>query len=75
MAALRHELELNLIGIDAGTIYAGDPEAAIAAISVAFDVATRAAHQLYRGVADAQTAVNAAHYAGPDSDESDEELS
>ena len=75
MGALRHELELNLIGIDAGTTYAGDPEAAIEAVSFALEVATRAAHQLYRGLADAQAAINAAHYAGPDSDEPDEELS
>ena len=74
-AAMRHELELNLIGIDAGTTYAGNPEAAIEAASVALDVATRGAEQLYRGVADTQAAINAAHYAGPDSDEPDEELS
>lgn len=73
-AALRNELELNLIGIDAGTTYADDPEAAIEAASIALDVATRAAEQMYRGVADAQAAIASAHYAGPDSDEPDEQL-
>lgn len=29
---------------------------------------------MYRGIADAQTAINAAAYGGPDSDEPDEEL-
>jgi hypothetical protein len=74
ITALRHELELNLIAIDCGTKYEGDPDAAVEAASVALERATQAAHQMYRGIADAQNAINAAAYAGPDSDEPDEEL-
>ncbi len=75
MAALRNELELNLIGIDAGTTYVDDPEGAVEAASIALDVATRAAEQMYRGAADAQAAITSAHYTGPGSDEPDEQLS
>ena len=73
MEALRHELELNLIAIDRGTTYGGDPGAAVEAVSVALERATQAAHQMYRGIADAQSALTAAAYAGPDSDEPDED--
>ena len=72
MEALRHELELNLIVIDRGTTYDGKPAAAIEAVSVALERATQAAHQMYRGIADAQSALSAAAYVGPDSDEPDE---
>jgi hypothetical protein len=74
ISALRHELDLNLITIDRGTKYEGDPAAAVEAASVALEHATQAAHQMYRGIADAQKAINAAAYGGPDSDLSDEEL-
>lgn len=74
MEGLRAELELNLIRMDQGSRYEGKPAVAVDAASVALERATQAAHQMYRGIADAQSALNAAAYGGPDSDELDEEL-
>lgn len=74
IAALRHELECNLIAIDRGTRYDGDPAAAVEAASVALERATQAAWQLHSAVAAAQVAINAAAYAGPDTDEPDEPI-
>ncbi len=68
IAALRHELALNLISIDRGTTYEGDPAGAVQAASMALERASQAAQQMYQGVADAQNAIAAA-YAGPDFDE------
>lgn len=50
----------------------GTPVAAIEAVSAALERATQAAHQMCRGIADAQSALSAAAYSGPDSDEPDE---
>lgn len=69
IAALRGELEANLIAIDRGSTYDGDPAAAIKAASVALERAITAAHQMYQGIADAQTAINAAAYGGSEPDE------
>lgn len=68
MEGLRGELELNLIQMDRGSTYENDPAAAVDAASVALERATQAAHQMYQGLADAQSAINAAAYAGPDSE-------
>ncbi len=65
----RHQLEEGHIGIDYGSRYADNPAAAIEAASVALERATQAAHQMYRGLADAQNAINADSYTGPDLDE------
>lgn len=56
------------------TALAGDPDGAVEAASVALGRAGQAAHQMLRGISDAQTAINATAYASPDSDEDDEEL-
>jgi hypothetical protein len=65
-ASLRTQLELGHIGIDHGTRFADNPAAAIEAASTALASATHAAHRMYRGLADAQTAINAASYTGLD---------
>lgn len=72
-AALRREVELKLIKVDPGTTYDGDPAAAIEAASIALEHAIQAAHRMYRGIADAQSAINAVAYAGVDPDD-DEQL-
>lgn len=60
IAALPHELELDLIAIDRGTTtYGGDPGAVVAAASGAREWATQAAHQMHRRITDAQDAVSA----------------
>jgi hypothetical protein len=65
-ASLRAQLEQGHIGIDQGTSYADNPAAAIEAASTALASATQTAHRLYSGLADAQTAISAASYTGPD---------
>jgi hypothetical protein len=66
IAALRDQLEQGHITIDRGTEWDGHPAGAVAAASAALERASQAAHQMYRGIADAQTAINAAAYIGPD---------
>ena len=66
IAALRGLHDQGLIAIDAGTEFAGDPAAAVETASIALEHATQAAQQMYRGIADAQNAINAAAYTGPD---------
>jgi hypothetical protein len=65
-ASQRAQLEQAHIGIDHGTSYADNQAAAIQAASTALASATHAAHRMYRGLVDAQTAINAASYTGPD---------
>jgi hypothetical protein len=65
-ASLRAQLEQGHIAIDHGTTYAGNPQAAIDAASMARDSATQAARHIYRALAAAQNATNAASYTGPD---------
>jgi len=69
IAALRGELAAGLIAIDRGSTYDGDPAAAVEAASAALERAAAAAHRMYQGIADAQTAINAAAYGGSESDE------
>jgi hypothetical protein len=64
--ALELELRRSRIRIDPSTRYADDPGAAVDAARVALRQAITAAHTVYRGVADAQTAINAAAYNAPD---------
>jgi len=64
-AALEAELRRDRIRIDPGTRYSDDPAAAIDAARAALQRAITAARKLYRGVADAQTAINAAAYNPP----------
>jgi hypothetical protein len=66
MSSLRDALEQGHVGIDRGEQYEGHPELAIEAVSVAMEKATQAVHQMYRGVANAQSVVARAHYTGPD---------
>jgi hypothetical protein len=68
VAALQHEVELNLIRIDPGTEYEDRPEAAVEAAVGALDGAVVAALVVAQSVADAQNAIARAAYAGPDSD-------
>lgn len=63
-SSLRAQLEQGHIEIDYGTAYAGSPEAAIAGASAALVRATQDARHLYRALATAQNAINAASYAG-----------
>jgi hypothetical protein len=65
MSAIRAAAEAGHIGTDPGSRYDGDPAAAVGAASVALERAIVAAQQLSTAVADAQRAINAAHYAGP----------
>jgi hypothetical protein len=69
IAALRHEADCNLIKIDEGSKFDGDPQAAVEAASVALGSATQAAQQMYWSVAEAQGDIASAAYAGPDSDD------
>lgn len=62
------QLGKGLIRIDRGTRYENHPEAAVAAAEEALNRAQQAAKQMYRGIADAQSAINAAAYGGPASD-------
>lgn len=64
-AAVRHELEQNLVKTDPGTTFAEDPAAAVATVTEALERASEAAHQLYRNLDDAHNALSAASYAGP----------
>jgi hypothetical protein len=68
VAALQHEVELNLIRIDPGTEYDDRPEAAVEAATEALDRAVVAALVVAQSVADAQNAIARAAYAGPESD-------
>jgi len=67
--AVRGQLDQGHIKIDPGTEWEDDPAGAVEAASVGLEHATQAAHQMYRGITDAQNAINRAAYAGPDSDE------
>lgn len=67
--ALQHELDRDLIAMDRGSKYEGHPEQAVAAAHEALDRAGQAAQQVYRGVADAQNAINAAAYGGASVDD------
>jgi len=67
--ALRGQLDQGHLKIDPGTEWADDPAGAVEAVSVGLEHATQAARQVYRGITDAQGAINRAGYAGPDSDE------
>jgi hypothetical protein len=64
--SLLAQLEQGHIEIDYGTAYAGNPEAAVAAASVALERSNQAARQLSRALGDPQNAISAASYAGPD---------
>jgi hypothetical protein len=68
IAALRQQQDEGLIKIDAGSEWAGKPAGAIEAASAALERASQAAHAMYQGIADAQTAINAAAYAAPDAE-------
>ncbi len=67
--ALRGQLDQGHLKIDPGTEREHDPAAAVEAASAGLEHATQAAHQMHRGITDAQGAINRAGYAGPDSDE------
>jgi hypothetical protein len=66
IGALRHQLEEGHIKIDAGFEWDGNPAGAVDAASVALERATQAAHHMYRGIADAQSAISGAAYDGPE---------
>lgn len=66
MSALRYQFDIGHVGIDDDTKYADDPEAAVEAASVALERATQAAHQMYRAISEAQNAMSAARYTGPE---------
>ena len=63
-SSLRAQLDEGHIEIDYGTRYTGNAEAAIADASAALEQATQDARHLYRVLAAAQNAINAASYAG-----------
>ncbi len=58
--------------MDLGSTYDGHPELAVQAASSALDHAADAARQMYQWIADAQVAINAAAYGGPESDTPDD---
>jgi hypothetical protein len=62
-ASMRAALEDGHIGLDQDA--PGTPDSAIDEATAALDRARLAAQQLYRAWADAQCAINRAHYAGP----------
>lgn len=66
--ALRGQLDQGHIRIDPGTEWEGNPAGAVEAVSVALSHAAQAARQMYRGITDAQSAINRAAHAGPDHD-------
>ncbi len=66
--ALRGQLDQGHIKIDPGTEGEGNPAGAVEPVSVALSDAAQAARQMHRGITDAQSAINRAAYAGPDSD-------
>lgn len=68
VAALQHEVELNMIRIDPGTEYEARPDAAVHAVTDALDRAVVAALVVAESAAEAQNAIARAAYAGPDSD-------
>ncbi len=68
-AALRRELELDQLGIDAGTIWAGDPVGAVRTATGALTAAREAARSMGDASVDAQVALVGAHYTGPTRDE------
>ena len=63
--ALEQELRHHRIRIDPRTRYSDDPGGAVDAATVALHRAIQAAQLLSRGVAEAQTAINAAAYNPP----------
>ena len=67
-AALVDQLDKGLIRIDRGTRYEDHPETAVAAAQEALQRAHEAAKQMSQGIADAQSAINAAAYNRPSQD-------
>jgi hypothetical protein len=68
ITALRHEAEHDLIKVDPHTSYESHPEQAVAAAAEALQRAIAAAHTMYQSITDAQNAINAVAYAGPEFD-------
>jgi hypothetical protein len=69
-ASMRAALKDGQVGIDQDT--PGTPDSAIDEANAALDRARLAAQQLYRAWADAQSAINRAHYAGPELEEAEQ---
>jgi len=68
---IRGQQERGLVGIDAGTAYAGDPAAATRDTVAALDDARAAALQLADALEQAQQQLTDAHCTGPLADEDD----
>ncbi len=68
-AALRRELELDQLGIDAGTTWADDPAGAVRTAAAALTAAGEAARSMGDASLQAQVALVGAHYTGPTRDE------
>ena len=66
---VRDQQERGLVGIDAGTAYAGDPAGAVNDATAALEDAGAAASHLAEALEQAQQPLTYAHYAGPVTDE------
>ena len=66
---VRDQQERGLIGIDAGTAYAGDPAGAVRDTTAALEDAQAAACRLADALEQAQQPFTYAHYAGPLADD------
>jgi hypothetical protein len=69
---IRRQHESGLVGVDAGTVYAGDAAGAVRDTVAALDGARAAAIHLADALEQAQQPLTYAHYTGPLDDEDDD---